>query len=70
MSVTDDTVHEAILTILKSSLSMLINDVTEEGEEGDRHLIVTLDLEGDDSYRVVRVDVTDLGEDYLEHDEG
>jgi hypothetical protein len=57
--------HETILQILKNSLSMLINDVTEEGEEGDRHIIVTLDLEEDDSYKLVRVDVTDLGPDTL-----
>jgi len=59
----DDQAHEAILNILKNSLSNVINDVTEEGD----HIIVTIDT--GDSYRSVRVDVTDLGPDYLEHEE-
>lgn len=62
----DDAAHDTICEILKSSLSKLVNDVTEEGEGDDRHIIVTVDT--GDGYRSVRVDVTDLGPDYLEHE--
>jgi hypothetical protein len=54
--------HEVILSILRNSLNMQINDVTDEGD----HIIVTIDT--GDEYRTVRVDVTDLGPDYLEHE--
>jgi hypothetical protein len=47
--------------IAKSS----VNDVGKEGEGDDTHIILTLDTP--QGYRVVRLDVTDLGEDYLEH---
>ena len=54
--------REYILRILQASSHECINDVTEEGD----HIIVTVDT-GED-YRIVRLDVTDLGPDDLEHD--
>lgn len=47
--------------IAKSS----VNDVVMEGEGEDTHIVVTLDTP--DGYRAVRIDVSDLGPDYLEH---
>lgn len=64
----DDYAHESILEILRNSLNKTINDVTVEGERDGQHIIVTLDT--GKGYRSVRVDVSDLGPDYLEHDEG
>ena len=63
----DNKAHESILQILKESICPLINDVTEEGDGDERHIIVTVDL--GDGYRLVRLDALDLGPDYLDHDE-
>jgi len=59
---------EQLRCILDDSLDPVINDVTQEGAGDDAHLIVTLD--NDTSYQLVRVDVTYLGVDELDHESG
>jgi len=53
-----------VLRIIQSCQDPLINDVT---EEGDGSLILTVDH--GNSYELVRLDVSSLGEDPLEHDQ-
>lgn len=55
-----------IKAILDDSRDPRICDITVEGAGDDEHLIVTLDVSG--QYQLVRLDIEDLGEDYLGHD--
>ena len=57
-----------IRDIFGSTPDRRVNDVTREGGGDDEHLIVTVDTGND--YRVLRVDVTYLGLDELEHESG
>jgi hypothetical protein len=56
-----------IRDIFGSTPDNRVNDVMTEGQGDAEHIIVTVD-EGH-GYRCVRVDVVDLGPDYLDHGE-
>ena len=53
---------DTVFRILNNCVDPAINDATIEGDA----IILTID-DGDE-YRAVRIDVTDLGDDGLEHD--
>lgn len=57
---------DAVKMALDECRSPLVNDVTCEKDQSGEHIIVTLDV--GTAYRTVRLDVTDLGKDYLSHD--
>jgi len=58
---------EAVKMAFNECRSPLVNDVTCEHDGMREHVIVTLDLGTE--YRIIRLDVTDLGVDPLDHDE-
>lgn len=58
---------EAVKMAFNECRSPLVNDVTQEYDGMREHLVITLDLGTE--YRNIRIDVTDLGVDPLDHDQ-